>query len=108
MAHEDDLTLGPDSEELEPPEPQRKKRLRRINTPHKMALWIERMLYEVHDAIVGSLIFQQAEATSRLMRLLREIHADEILAKRQKELEERILTLQDRLDAAERRGRMVQ
>lgn len=51
----------------------------------------------------GYYLYLKAEATAKLMRLLREIHEDEVLVKRQQDLEERLLVLQERLEAYEKR-----
>jgi hypothetical protein len=81
----------------------KKKRLKRLDTPHKMAIYLERLVHEVRADDESTLV-EKSGAITRLMRLLREIHADEVLAKRQDEQEQRLLRLQEKLEGYERRG----
>ena len=84
--------------------PARKKtRLQRVNTPHLMAVYLERLMHEIRADTTGS-IFEKGTVIVRIMRLLRDIHADEVLAKRQDEQEERLLRLQERVKELQKRG----
>src|SRR5262245_39707671 len=84
--------------------PARKKtRLQRVNRPHLMAIYMERLMHEIRADTAGS-IYDKGQVLVKIMRLLRDIHADEVFAKKQAEQEERLLRLQERVKELQRRG----
>lgn len=82
------------------------RRLIRIDTPKKMALWVERYLNELRNANLE--IEVKAAESAKLFRILIEIHRQSDMGKKVMELEERLAAVIEALEEQRIQGRFLQ